>query len=140
MKTININGYGIIEVENQEVLDALNNLSQEDLVIFGELGYKYIDSDDITRLSSIIHRYYTNQEITKNNIEKVLPGRKFSKKDDIWYSTGDINLKLILSNDTLTAIAEDCDYNKTYNFTDYNSITEILQESEMFNIHHSSYN
>jgi hypothetical protein len=140
MKTININGYGILEIENQNYFNSLNNYPQEDLVALWESGVRVINQENYNGLNSIIHRYYTNQEITKNNIEKVLPGRKFSKKDDIWYSTGDINLKLILSNDTLTAIAEDCDYNKTYNFTDYNSITEILQESEMFNIHHSSYN
>jgi hypothetical protein len=66
MEIININGYGVIEVENQEVLNILNKFPQEDLVIFGKLGYKYIDVEDSMRFSSIIYDYYTQQETREN--------------------------------------------------------------------------
>ena len=139
MENININGYGIIEVENQEILNILNKLPQEDLIIFGKLGYKYIDMDDVMRKSSILHDYYTQQEVTKYNIEKVLPGNNLYNDNGVWVSSIGADLKIILTEDTITGISEDYDYNKTYNFSDYETVYYILKEIWEYNFNHSSY-
>jgi hypothetical protein len=139
MEIININGYGVIEVENQEVLNILNKFSQEDLVIFGKLGYKYIDVEDSMRFSSIIYDYYTQQEVTKYNIEKVLPGNNLYNKDGVWVSSIGANLRIIITEDSITGISEDYDYNKTYNFSDYETVSSILKEIWEYNFNHSSY-
>lgn len=139
MNKININGYGFIEVESEEVLIRLNKLPQEDLVIFGELGYKYIDMDDVMRATSIIHDYYTRKEVTKFNIEKVLPGNNLYNKDGVWVSSIGADLKIIITENTITGISEEYDYNKTYNFSDYETVYSILKEIWEYNFNHSSY-
>jgi hypothetical protein len=138
MKTININGYGVIEVENQEVLNILNKLPQEDLVIFGKLGYKYIDMDDVMRKSSIIYSYYIRQQVTKYNIEKVLPGNNLYNKDGIWVSKRGTDLKITITEDSITGVSEDLEYNKTYNFSDYETVSSIMEEIWEYNFDYSS--
>jgi hypothetical protein len=138
MKSINIKGYGSIEVESEAILKSLNKFSEEDLISLWKIGFRYIDEWNVIPLESDINDYNLKKEVTKYNIEKVLPHYNLYNKDGIWVSKRGTDLKITLTEDSITGVSEDLDYNKTYNFSDYETVYGILVEIWEYNFDYSS--
>ncbi len=135
---INIKGYGSIEVESEAILNSLNKFSQEDLISIWEIGFKYIDAQEMITINSDINSHNLKKEVTKYNIEKVLPNYNLYNKDGIWVSKRGTDLKITITEDSITGVSEDLEYNKTYNFSDYNTVYSILVEIWKYNFDYSS--
>jgi hypothetical protein len=138
MKTININGYGSIGVDDQYFSKISNKFSEEDLVSLWESGVRYIDEENIIPLDSIISSHNLKREVTKYNIEKVLPDYNLYNKDGVWVSKRGTDLKITLTEDSITGVSGDLGYNKTYNFSDYETVYGILVEIWEYNFDYSS--